>query len=89
MASIDFSETFIEDIAKVELASKRDEIFDRISVLEHMPEIGSKIISEYIRLQFGEGIRKLVVNSFDIVYEYYPECDLVYVEGLLHQRSIR
>ncbi len=89
MASIDFSEGFIEDMLQVLLPSKREEIFDRISLLEHVPEIGSRIVSDVVRLRFGDEVRKLVVNPFDVVYQYYPELDLVYVLGLIHQRDAR
>ena len=38
---------------------------------------------------FGEGIRKIPVNPFDIVTQYDPDSDAVNVLGLVHQRMAR
>lgn len=88
MASIDFAEEFIEDMLQVEISSKEEEIFEAISLLEEAPEIGSQILPLSIRRRFGSDVRKLVVKPFDVIYQYYPESDLVYVVGLWHQRAV-
>lgn len=40
-----------------------------------------------VKLQFGDGVRKVAPNPFDLVYTYFPERDLVHVEALIHQRA--
>ena len=42
-----------------------------------------------IKEEFGEGVRKVAVNPFDLVYTLYPEQDLARVEALVHQRAAR
>lgn len=34
---------------------------------------------------FGDGVRMVALNPFDLVYTYFPERDLVHVEALIHQ----
>lgn len=89
MASIIFAEAFIEDMTGVSLASKRAEIMQNIALLEHFPEIGSGLVPSSIRASYGSAVRKLVVNPFDIIYEYHVEVDTVHVLGLIHQRAAR
>lgn len=87
MASIDFSEAFVEDMLKVRLASKRDEILSRIELLEYVPEMGSRILPSSVSLRFGGEAYKLVADPFDVIYQYFPNDDLVYVVALLYQRE--
>lgn len=89
MSSVDYAESFVDDMLKVELDSKREEIFYEIEILETAPEIGSKILPDSVKLLYGEDVRKLVVDSFDVVYRYIPEEDTVRIMGLLHQREAR
>jgi hypothetical protein len=62
------------------------EALDNIEAFEHF---GSRLVPESIRLEFGEGVRKVVVNPFDLVYTCYPEENLVRIEALIHQRAAR
>lgn len=86
MTKIEITEGFVEDITQVYLDSKREEIWYAVSLLEHAPEIGSKILPSSIRRRFGESVYKVVVNPFDIIYRYSADQDTVYVVGLVHQR---
>ena len=87
MAKLVYSDAFIEDMTTVELASKRNEVFDRIDLLSDFPELGSSNVPMSIRLRFGDSVRKLVVCPFDVVYEYDRSCESVHVLGLVHQRA--
>ncbi len=87
MADIDFSEAFVEGMLKVRLESKRNEIFEKIELLAFVPEMGSRILPESVVRRFGREVRKVVIDPFDIIYRYFPEEDLVFVEGLLCQRE--
>lgn len=89
MSNIDYAEGFFDDMLKVELESKREEILYEIELLEAAPEIGSKILPDSVKLLYGVDVRKLVVNPFDVIYRYLPEEDTVRIMGLLHQRQAR
>ncbi len=88
MADIDFSREFVADLKRVRLSSKQDEILDKISMLSALPELGSRILADSIKIRFGTQVRKLVINPFDVIYEYLPEDDLVLVVRLMHQREV-
>ena len=52
------------------------------------PEMGSRILPTSIKRRFGDTVRKVVVDPFDIIYRYPAENRiLVYVVGLVHQRA--
>ena len=89
MASLIFAEAFVEDMTQVVLKSKREEIMGSIALLEHAPSIGSTIIPASIRSAYGQSIRKLIVDPFDVVYEYREDEDTVHILGLIHQRAAR
>ena len=87
MARLVYTDSFIEDMTMVELASKRDEIFDKIDLLSDFPDLGSANVPASIRLRFGSSVRKLVISPFDGVYEYDQASDSVNMLGLVHQRA--
>ena len=87
MAEIVYTDAFIEDMLSVQLEGKRDEVFQRVDLLSSFPELGSANIPDSITRRHGDNVRKLVVNPFDVIYEYSPDEDTVYVLGLVHQRA--
>lgn len=87
MAEVVYTEQFASDLALVELDSKVDEILSLTDLLEEIPELGSKNLPASIRRSYGESVRKLVVDPFDIVYEYDQDAEAVYVLGIVHQRA--
>ena len=87
MAKLIYSDAFIEDMLAVELESKRDELLARADLLSDFPDLGSRNIPESIRVRYGDPVRKLVVDPFDIVYEHDADAGAVYVLGLVHQRA--
>ena len=89
MAEIVFTEGFLADAAIVEREEKLDEILGTIELLEDTPEIGSAILPASIRRRYGPQVRKLVVQPFDIIYDYLPKDDAVVVLALIHQRGAR
>ena len=86
MTPLAFSDRFFDDMEDVELESKQDEIMDAIDLLSTVPEMGSRRLPISIEREFGEGVRKLVVRPFLVVYELMEEEGLVFVHGLVHQR---
>lgn len=88
MAKVEVSEGFVEDMIQVYMDSKREEIWYAVSLLEFAPEMGSRILPTSIKRRFGDTVRKVVVDLFDIIYRYFAEQDLVYVVGLVHQARL-
>ena len=62
-------------------------IFDILDVIEGAGDIDSKAVPESIRSEFGAGVRKLAANSFDLVYTYDAERDIVFIEATIRQRT--
>ena len=89
MADIEFSQEFVADLKQVHRSSKQDEILDRIDLLSVLPELGSRILADSIKVRFGIHVRKLVVDPFEVIYEHFPERDLVLIVRLLHQREVQ
>lgn len=89
MAQIAYAPDFVDDLARIELESKREDMFEGIELLATMPEIGSKILADSIVERFGSDVRKLIVERFIVIYRYYPEQELVYVIGAFRQRAVQ
>lgn len=87
MPELIYTQGFVEDLARVQLASKREEIFGHIDLLADFPELGSANVPESIMQSYGIRIRRLAANPFLIIYEYREDEDAVYLLGLDHQRT--
>ena len=89
MPRLEYSDRFAEDVARVTSAKVEARIYAVLDNVEAFGDFGSKVVPDSIREAFGEGVRKVVVNPFDLVYTYYPGDDLVRIEALIHQRAAR
>lgn len=89
MPRLEFSERFVNDLALVESERLEARILANLDNIEMFGEFGSLNIPDSIAERFGGGVRKVAVNSFDPIYTYYPELDLVRVEALVRQRAAR
>ena len=89
MPRLEYSERFAEDIAHVTSAKVEARIYAALDNVEAFGEFGSRLVPDSIRRDFGEGVRKVVVDPFDLIYTYYPDEDLVRVEALVHQRAAK
>lgn len=87
MPRLEFSERFAEDLAAVTSPRLEGRILSDLDSIELFGEFGSPNIPESIKEEFGEGVRKVAVNPFDLVYTFYPEEDLCRIEALVHQRA--
>ena len=67
----------------------RNRVYEAIAPLENLPLYGSPIVSATARRRFGEGLRKLVVAPYDILYHYDENRDVVEVDGAIHMRTQR
>jgi hypothetical protein len=87
MPRLEFSNRFAEDLAQIYSARLEMQILDNLNYLELFEEFGSKNLPKSIIEEFGEGVRKVPINPFDLIYTYYPDQDLIRVEALVHQRA--
>ena len=89
MPRLEYSERFAEDLARVTSEKVEARVYAALDNVEAFGDFGSKVVPDSIREEFGMGVRKVVVNPFDLVYTYYPDDDLVRIEALVHQRAAR
>lgn len=87
MLRLEYSERFANDLAQVTSSKVEARILENLDNIEHFGEFGSSMVPESIKREFGEEVRKLAVNPFDLVYTLYPELDLARIEALIHQRA--
>ena len=59
-----------------------------LDCIEQFGGFGSPLLPRSVKERFGDGVRKVVVRPFELIYTHYPEQDLVRVEALVHARSI-
>lgn len=89
MPRLEFSDRFAADLAKVESDKVFSLIMDCLDNIERFGEFGSRNISRSIKKEFGEGVRKVAINPFDLFYTLFDESDIVRVEALVLQRRVR
>jgi len=89
MPRLEYSERFVEDLARVTSAKVEARVYAALDNVEAFGEFGSRVVPDSIRRDFGEGVRKVVVGPFDLVYTYYPDEGLARVEALVYQRAAR
>lgn len=82
-----FSERFAHDLARVTSERVEKNIFNALDNIESFPEIGSKLIPDSIRIEFGEGVRKYYVEPFDLVYTISDDKATIYIEALIYARA--
>lgn len=89
MPRLEFSERFVNDMSFIESAKLEARILENLDNIEMFGEFGSSYIPSSIKKDFGEGLRKVAVNPFDLIYTFYKDQDFVRVEALVHQRQVR
>ena len=87
MARLFFSERFADDLSRVEIAKLERRILESLKNIERFGDIGSGLVPKSIKRDFGDRVRKIAENPFDLVYTYDPESDTAYIEALVHQRT--
>lgn len=89
MTKMVYSPRFARELARVTSARVEQKIYDTLGIIEASPTIGSRNIPKMIQAEFGEGVLKMVVDPFDIFYEYFELLDTVYAYTLVFQRQAR
>ena len=89
MAKMLYAENFLSKRADVRSSRTRDQIDAMLHVIEHMPGVGSTLVSDGMRRRYGDSILKALVRSYIIVYAYDKSNDIVYVYDLYAARTLR
>lgn len=89
MVEIVYAPRFAKELARVTSPKVEAKIYNALSLIERTPTLGSRKIPERIKAEFGPGVLKMVVDPFDIFYEYFEEADTVFVYTLVFQRQAR
>ena len=86
MAKLIYSQRFADELLDVYSPRIKKQIDNILFFLEMSPESGSKNVADSLVQEFGDDIRKFAIGPFDLVYQYFPEKDEVYVYTLIHQK---
>lgn len=89
MPKLEFSQHFADGLAKVTSEHVESQILACLDSLERFGGMGSPNVPASIQERFGDVVRYIAIAPFDFVYSLYPEQDLVRVEVLVPQLSVR
>jgi len=67
---IRLADEFVEGLARIWSERVLDYIHDVVSMLATIPEMGSPSVRESLKLRYGDGLRKLNVSTFVILYRF-------------------
>ena len=87
--SIEFSVQFLQDAEQIYSPKVANELRNAISLFEIIPTIGSKIVRQSLKEEFGEDIYKWVVGPFDLIYTFNEDLQTIQLHALLPQKMVR
>ena len=87
--SIEYSDQFLQDAEQIYSPKVADELRNAISLFEIIPTIGSKIVRQSLKEEFGEDIYKWVVGPFDLIYTFNEDLQTIQLHALLPQKMVR
>ena len=87
MPKLLFSKRFVHDLTRVTSDRVEKNVFHALDNIEALPEIGSRLVPDSIRLEFGEGVRKYYVDPFDLIYTISNDKTTIYIEALIYARA--
>lgn len=89
MPRLEYAERFANDLALIRSPKVEARILENLDNIERFGEFGTLLVPPSIKREFGDNVRKVAVNPFDLVYTLYSEQDLARIEALIHQRAAR
>lgn len=89
MPRLEYSDRFAADLARIVSDRLERRIYENLDNIEQFGEFGSSFVPPSIAEEFGEGVRRVAVNPFDLIYTYHPEKDTARIEALVHQKTVR
>ena len=81
------TERFIRDLSRVYSERVLRGVESLLATLHAAPDIGSHLLPESIRQEFGDNVRKMIVAPFDLIYEYDPAARTVTALALIHAKT--
>lgn len=84
-----YADRFLDDASRVWSGRLRIALANILANVEAFPDIGSRNVPASIKKEFGEGVRKVACEPFDVVYEYDEASDAVFIYALIPMRSAR
>lgn len=89
MPNVKYSEQFMHGLAQVTSERVLSLIDDMLDNIEAFPDFGNANVPTSITEEFGEGVRKVAANPFDIFYTVCTEKDELVIESLISQIQVR
>lgn len=86
MADLVVTENFENGLQKIYSNKLLDKIQNALKQIQTIPDISAANVPDSILKKWGDNVRILPVNPFDIVYTYNRQDNLVIVHALIHQR---
>ncbi|MEG0477173.1 MAG: sirohydrochlorin cobaltochelatase, partial [Raoultibacter sp.] len=78
---------FADDLAQVTSDQVEKRIYENLDNIEAFGAFGSRNVPDSIKQRFGDAVRKVATNPFDLVYTYESDADTAYIEALILQRT--
>lgn len=69
-AQLRIADEFVYDLAAITSPKVLDQIRSAVRLLSRHPEMGSPNVRKSLRKAFGNGLRKLPVSTFVVIYRY-------------------
>ena len=89
MARLVFADGYFDTIAQITSKRLRQRLLKLLDLMQGVPTFGSRNVRGWLRERFGESCMTADLSPFLLVFEYDAEADVVYVYGVVHQRSVR
>ena len=86
---VEFSEQFLRDSEQIYSRKIAKELREAIALIEAVPAIGSKIVRQSLKYEFGEDIYKWIVGPFDLIYTFDESHGIVQLHALIAQKMVK
>ena len=86
---VEFSEQFLRDSEQIYSRKIAKELREAIALIEAVPAIGSKIVRQSLKYEFGEDIYKWIVGPFDLIYTFDESRGIVQLHALIAQKMVK
>lgn len=86
---VEFSEQFLIDAEQIYSSKVADELRNAIALFEILPTIGSKIVRQSLKDEFGEDVFKWIVGPFDLIYTFDEANEIIQLHALIPQKMVR
>lgn len=87
MTELILTHNFTDDLKTIYSNGLLNRIEKALNRIQTIPDISSSNVPESIKEKWGNTVRILPVNPFDIVYTFHSEDNLVIIHALIHQRT--